>query len=217
MKTFKYLIALTFLCLFACEKDNLPDKKEFLTTMEGRYFETTSLSCIKKDGTIAELKPGITAVTGTPHYVWFKDDKMYTWASIDEKDLQYRLWIAYREEKKLGEIILFVGHDFTYDENNGEITTPDGSFKYEQLGGRFHIETFDDEQMYGHVIYPNEVADDSRIFSEYQLRYQEQMAPDKSVNTEYHLFNSDEEAIQYMVERMGDWEPAEPLPPYFPD
>lgn len=102
---------------------------------------------------------------------------------------------------------------------SGEVSSTSGHpFPYETIGGKFFLKADGGKQILATVTYPDEIADDQTIFPKAEYYLQEELAPDKDIGVaEYHLFNSDEEALEYIVDQMGDWEPAEPLPPYFPD
>ncbi|WP_165157318.1 hypothetical protein [Parabacteroides sp. ZJ-118] len=215
MKT-STVLSLLLLILCACENDDILGGDELCASLEDRYFESVSTCTFtKKDGTKQNPYPGRTYDVGAPFTMWFKDGKLYEPSDTEGSDIRWRKWEAYKEEKKLGKILLLVGRNYQIHEDGEVSSFSSHPFPYETAGGKLFLKTDGGKKIVATVTYPDEIADDQRIFpkAEYELR--EGLAPNKNIRiAAYHFFDSDEEVLQYLEERMGDWEPATPLPPY---
>ena len=73
----------------------------------------------------------------------------------------------------------------------------------------FYLKTDGDNLLHATILYPDDIADDDTIFPKSEFYYQEELSPDKNVSLEYHVYDSDEEAIAYIIEQMKDWKPSE--------
>lgn len=211
-KLFKYLMLSMFSLVFfcTCDKDDELSGEKFQVTMENRFFSIkTSKTFTKKDGSTEIMQEGKSYLADSPSTIWFHDNKLYIPIQISSKDSLWQKWNAYKLEKGLENILLLVGHKYTYESSGNGLTTQDQLLVHEQLGGRFYLKTDGDKLLHATILYPDDIADDDTIFPKSDFYYQEELSPDKNVSLEYHVFDSDEEAIAYIIERMKDWKPSE--------
>ncbi len=209
---FKYLMRSMFSLVFfcTCDKDDELSGEEFRVTMENRFFSIkTSKTFTKKDGSTEIMQEGKSYLTDSPSTIWFHDSKLYIPIQISSKDTLWQKWNAYQREKGLGNILLLVGHKYMYESQGNGLITPDQLLVHEQLGGRFYLKTDGDNLLHATILYPDDIADDDTIFPKSEFYYQEELSPDKNVSLEYHVYDSDEEAIAYIIEQMKDWKPSE--------
>ncbi len=209
---FKYLmlsmLSLVFFC--TCDKDDEMSGEEFRVTMENRFFSIkTSKTFTKKDGSTEIMQEGKSYLADSPSTIWFHDSKLYIPIQISSKDTLWQKWNAYKREKGLGNILLLVGHKYMYESQGNGLITPDQLLVHEQLGGRFYLKTDGDNLLHATILYPDGIADDDTIFPKSEFYYQEELSPDKNVSLEYHVYDSDEEAIAYIIEQMKGWKPSE--------
>ena len=209
---FKYLMLSMFSLVFfcTCDKDDELSGEEFRVTMENRFFSIkTSKTFTKKDGSTEIMQEGKSYLADSPSAIWFHDSKLYIPIQISSKDTLWQKWNAYQREKGLGNILLLVGHKYMYESQGNGLITPDQLLVHEQLGGRFYLKTDGDNLLHATILYPDDIADDDTIFPKSEFYYQEELSPDKNVSLEYHVYDSDEEAIAYIIEQMKDWKPSE--------
>lgn len=209
---FKYLMLSMFSLVFfcTCDKDDELSGEEFRVTMENRFFSIkTSKTFTKKDGSTEIMQEGKSYLADSPSTIWFHDSKLYIPIQISSKDTLWQKWNAYQREKGLGNILLLVGHKYMYESQGNGLITPDQLLVHEQLGGRFYLKTDGDNLLHATILYPDDIADDDTIFPKSEVYYQEELSPDKNVSLEYHVYDSDEEAIAYIIEQMKDWKPSE--------
>lgn len=209
---FKYLMLSMFSLVFfcTCDKDDKLSGEEFRVTMENRFFSIkTSKTFTKKDGSTEIMQEGKSYLADSPSTIWFHDSKLYIPIQISSKDTLWQKWNAYQREKGLGNILLLVGHKYMYESPGNGLITPDQLLVHEQLGGRFYLKTDGDNLLHATILYPDDIADDDTIFPKSEFYYQEELSPDKNVSLEYHVYDSDEEAIAYIIEQMKDWKPSE--------
>ena len=209
---FKYLMLSMFSLVFFCtfDKDDELSGEEFRVTMENRFFSIkTSKTFTKKDGSTEIMQEGKSYLADSPSTIWFHDSKLYIPIQISSKDTLWQKWNAYQREKGLGNILLLVGHKYMYESQGNGLITPDQLLVHEQLGGRFYLKTDGDNLLHATILYPDDIADDDTIFPKSEFYYQEELSPDKNVSLEYHVYDSDEEAIAYIIEQMKDWKPSE--------
>lgn len=209
---FKYLMLSMFSLVFfcTCDKDDELSGEEFRVTMENRFFSIkTSKTFTKKDGSTEIMQEGKSYLADSPSTIWFHDSKLYIPIQISSKDTLWQKWNAYQREKELGNILLLVGHKYMYESQGNGLITPDQLLVHEQLGGRFYLKTDGDNLLHATILYPDDIADDDTIFPKSEFYYQEELSPDKNVSLEYHVYDSDEEAIAYIIEQMKDWKPSE--------
>ena len=209
---FKYLMLSMFSLVFfcTCDKDDELSGEEFRVTMENRFFSIkTSKTFTKKDGSTEIMQEGKSYLADSPSTIWFHDSKLYIPIQISSKDTLWQKWNAYQREKGLGNILLLVGHKYMYESQGNGLITPDQLLVHEQLGGRFYLKTDGDNLLHETILYPDDIADDDTIFPKSEFYYQEELSPDKNVSLEYHVYDSDEEAIAYIIEQMKDWKPSE--------
>lgn len=209
---FKYLMLSMFSLVFfcTCDKDDELSGEEFRVTMENRFFSIkTSKAFTKKDGSTEIMQEGKSYLADSPSTIWFHDSKLYIPIQISSKDTLWQKWNAYQREKGLGNILLLVGHKYMYESQGNGLITPDQLLVHEQLGGRFYLKTDGDNLLHATILYPDDIADDDTIFPKSEFYYQEELSPDKNVSLEYHVYDSDEEAIAYIIEQMKDWKPSE--------
>ena len=209
---FKYLMLSMFSLVFfcTCDKDDKLSGEEFRVTMENRFFSIkTSKTFTKKDGSTEIMQEGKSYLADSPSTIWFHDSKLYIPIQISSKDTLWQKWNAYQREKGLGNILLLVGHQYMYESQGNGLITPDQLLVHEQLGGRFYLKTDGDNLLHATILYPDDIADDDTIFPKSEFYYQEELSPDKNVSLEYHVYDSDEEAIAYIIEQMKDWKPSE--------
>ena len=209
---FKYLMLSMFSLVFfcTCDKDDKLSGEEFRVTMENRFFSIkTSKTFTKKDGSTEIMQEGKSYLADSPSTIWFHDSKLYIPIQISSKDTLWQKWNAYQREKGLGNILLLVGHKYMYESQGNGLITPDQLLVHEQLGGRFYLKTDGDTLLHATILYPDDIADDDTIFPKSEFYYQEELSPDKNVSLEYHVYDSDEEAIAYIIEQMKDWKPSE--------
>ena len=209
---FKYLMLSMFSLVFfcTCDKDDELSGEEFRVTMENRFFSIkTSKTFTKKDGSTEIMQEGKSYLADSPSTIWFHDSKLYIPIQISSKDTLWQKWNAYQREKGLGNILLLVGHKYMYESQGNGLITPDQLLVHEQLGGRFYLKTDGDNLLHATILYPDDIADDDTIFPKSEIYYQEELSPDKNVSLEYHVYDSDEEAIAYIIEQMKDWKPSE--------
>lgn len=209
---FKYLMLSMFSLVFfcTCDKDDELSGEEFRVTMVNRFFSIkTSKTFTKKDGSTEIMQEGKSYLADSPSTIWFHDSKLYIPIQISSKDTLWQKWNAYQREKGLGNILLLVGHKYMYESQGNGLITPDQLLVHEQLGGRFYLKTDGDNLLHATILYPDDIADDDTIFPKSEFYYQEELSPDKNVSLEYHVYDSDEEAIAYIIEQMKDWKPSE--------
>ena len=209
---FKYLMLSMFSLVFfcTCDKDDELSGEEFRVTMENRFFSIkTSKTFTKKDGSTEIMQEGKSYLADSPSTIWFHDSKLYIPIQISSKDTLWQKWNAYQREKGLGNILLLVGHKYMYESQGNGLITPDQLLVHEQLGGRFYLKTDGDNLLHATILYPDDIADDDTIFPKSEFYYQEELSPDKNVSLEYYVYDSDEEAIAYIIEQMKDWKPSE--------
>ena len=209
---FKYLMLSMFSLVFfcTCDKDDKLSGEEFRVTMENRFFSIkTSKTFTKKDGSTEIMQEGKSYLADSPSTIWFHDSKLYIPIQISSKDTLWQKWNAYQREKGLGNILLLVGHKYMYESQGNGLITPDQLLVHEQLGGRFYLKTDGDNLLHATILYQDDIADDDTIFPKSEFYYQEELSPDKNVSLEYHVYDSDEEAIAYIIEQMKDWKPSE--------
>lgn len=209
---FKYLMLSMFSLVFfcTCDKDDELSGEEFRVTMENRFFSIkTSKTFTKKDGSTEIMQEGKSYLADSPSTIWSHDSKLYIPIQISSKDTLWQKWNAYQREKGLGNILLLVGHKYMYESQGNGLITPDQLLVHEQLGGRFYLKTDGDNLLHATILYPDDIADDDTIFPKSEFYYQEELSPDKNVSLEYHVYDSDEEAIAYIIEQMKDWKPSE--------
>ena len=209
---FKYLMLSMFSLVFfcTCDKDDELSGEEFRVTMENRFFSIkTSKTFTKKDGSTEIMQEGKSYLADSPSTIWFHDSKLYIPIQISSKDTLWQKWNAYQREKGLGNILLLVGHKYMYESQGNGLITPDQLLVHEQLGGRFYLKTDGDNLLHATILYPDDIADDDTIFPKSEFYYQEELSPDKNVSLEYHVYDSDEAAIAYIIEQMKDWKPSE--------
>ena len=209
---FKYLMLSMFSLVFfcTCDKDDKLSGEEFRVTMENRFFSIkTSKTFTKKDGSTEIMQEGKSYLADSPSTIWFHDSKLYIPIQISSKDTLWQKWNAYQREKGLGNILLLVGHKYMYESQGNGLITRDQLLVHEQLGGRFYLKTDGDNLLHATILYPDDIADDDTIFPKSEFYYQEELSPDKNVSLEYHVYDSDEEAIAYIIEQMKDWKPSE--------
>ena len=206
---FKYLMLSMFSLVFfcTCDKDDELSGEEFRVTMENRFFSIKTFT--KKDGSTEIMQEGKSYLADSPSTIWFHDSKLYIPIQISSKDTLWQKWNAYQREKGLGNILLLVGHKYMYESQGNGLITPDQLLVHEQLGGRFYLKTDGDNLLHATILYPDDIADDDTIFPKSEFYYQEELSPDKNVSLEYHVYDSDEEAIAYIIEQMKDWKPSE--------
>lgn len=209
---FKYLMLSMFSLVFfcTCDKDDELSGEEFRVTMENRFFSIkTSKTFTKKDDSTEIMQEGKSYLADSPSTIWFHDSKLYIPIQISSKDTLWQKWNAYQREKGLGNILLLVGHKYMYESQGNGLITPDQLLVHEQLGGRFYLKTDGDNLLHATILYPDDIADDDTIFPKSEFYYQEELSPDKNVSLEYHVYDSDEEAIAYIIEQMKDRKPSE--------
>ena len=209
---FKYLMLSMFSLVFfcTCDKDDELSGEEFRVKMENRFFSIkTSKTFTKKDGSTEIMQEGKSYLADSPSTIWFHDSKLYIPIQISSKDTLWQKWNAYQREKGLGNILLLVGHKYMYESQGNGLITPDQLLVHEQLGGRFYLKTDGDNLLHATILYPDDIADDDTIFPKSEFYYQEELSPDKNVSLGYHVYDSDEEAIAYIIEQMKDWKPSE--------
>ena len=209
---FKYLMLSMFSLVFfcTCDKDDELSGEEFRVTMENRFFSIkTSKTFTKKDGSTEIMQEGKSYLADSPSTIWFHDSKLYIPIQISSKDTLSSAASDVYKRQGLGNILLLVGHKYMYESQGNGLITPDQLLVHEQLGGRFYLKTDGDNLLHATILYPDDIADDDTIFPKSEFYYQEELSPDKNVSLEYHVYDSDEEAIAYIIEQMKDWKPSE--------
>lgn len=208
MKHIYYLIStIILLSCFSCSDDEvIPSTNDFQTFVSGKYFYTDKNVWLKQtengwqeyDVTIdTKYKAADGGV------FWFTDGNTLLTPAVlgegtvvDDNDLRSK-WAWYLYEKG-EELALFVKSTFRYDPATGSFSTDNLAFSKE--GYAYYIEQASDKKITMRVEFVEPVWD----FNGLRKTLQEELSPDLHPNFPYKVFNSNDEAIAYVKEVLGE-------------
>ncbi len=211
MQIIKYVffVICSSLLFAACGEEEELDQEDFIAAVSGKYLERMVFYGLKYTDEgwqeMDELPSGIPL--GSLPILWFVDrDTVLTYATLDDEihsaipgdnSLSSR-WSRYLLEK--GEnLTLFVRSGFGYDPLTGRFLLDNLSEGQEQ--GEYYIEKASGKEVTLKIELNEPVTQD---IVGYRNIYQEQLSPDLRPDSPYMVFDSNEEAIAYVREVLGE-------------
>lgn len=211
MKSITYLtlcMMVLSLCNISCSNDNekIMPEEEFRSFVSGKYFNISDGYWLKQIG--SGLQESDETIDGlgpiTTSTFWFIDGNTLLIPTIldgdvGENSLRFR-WNLYLNQK--GEdIMLFVKSEFKYDSSTGQFSTNDQSLVREKSGNSYYIEKMADKEFTMRIEFNNPVQAEIVGYRSYN---KEEISPDLRPNYPYKVFDSNDEAMAYVKEMLGE-------------
>lgn len=208
-RLFYWLIPICGFLFAACEEEERMDQEDFIAAVRGCYMERTVFHGLESldEGwqEMDELPSGIPL--GYLPVLWFVDrDTVLVRAMFcnetqsampDDNSLSTR-WSRYLL-KQGKDLSLFVKYSFNYDPLTGRFSLDNLSNEIDE--GECYIENVLGKEIVMRIELKEPVT---RDIAGYRNVYQEQLSPDLHPNSPYKVFNSNEEAIAYVKEVLGE-------------
>lgn len=210
MRKYRFIILpcviLLSLFSFSCSEDEPVSLEVFQKTVCGKYFTKESGKWLAQtENGLQELEVGDGVGSIATGCFWFLDENTllvpallsYRPSELDELVSKWR-WYLYEKGE---ELVLFVKSGFHYDLSSGRLSTDKQVLFGEKEGNLYSIEQISDKQ----IVLRTDFCE-PRFHDRVGYRFicKERLSPDLSPDFPYKVFDSNEEAIAYVKEVLGE-------------